>query len=357
MNILDYEAVKEHINILNVAYHINLEIIKQNGAEAKVICPFCGYKKLSKQPTMSLNIRSNKYHCFSCGKGGYALGLYAKFMNISNDRALKELLEKECYSLDKSKFEITPVNQLEETEMRDRVYRAFLNMLKLEPSHKKELKDLGFLDSSITEGLYKSVPKNYIKRRLIGSALSRKFNLCGIPGFFQEEDFKWTFSRCDGFFVPVYNEHGQIQGLSIHLDKEFNGNKDIWFSSNNKVNGTGARSWIMKNNITEDSETVVVTDNFLLGNLIKETINSPMIAFQNFTNSYTILSKIENTNIRNILFVIRLPNANQNLDYIINCIFSDLITLKYNLDIKYISNYKDFFDDKFNETYSLKKVA
>lgn len=157
--------------------------------------------------------------------------------------------------------------------------------------------------------------------------------------------------------MPVYNEHGQIEGLSIHLDKEFNGNKDIWFSSNNKVNGTGARSWILKNNITEDSETVVVTDNFLLGNLIKETINSPMIAFQNFTNSYTILSKIENTNIRNILFVIRLPNANQNLDYIINCIFSDLIPLKYNLDIKYISNYKDFFYDKFNETYSLKKVA
>jgi len=84
-------------------------------------------------------------------------------MNISNDRALKELLEKECYSLDKSKFEITPVNQLEETEMRDRVYRAFLNMLKLEPSYKKELKDLGFLDSSITEGLYKSVPKIILK--------------------------------------------------------------------------------------------------------------------------------------------------------------------------------------------------
>ena len=41
MNTLDYEAVKQHIDILNVAYHLCLEIIEEKGFETKCICPFC----------------------------------------------------------------------------------------------------------------------------------------------------------------------------------------------------------------------------------------------------------------------------------------------------------------------------
>lgn len=113
----------------------------------------------------------------------------------------------------------------------------------------------------------------------------------------------------------------------------------------------------MKNNITNETNSVIITDNFLLGNLIKETINEPMIAFQNISNSYIILKEIERTNIQNILFIFRLPQVNENLDYIINRIFRDLIPLGYNIDIKYINSYTDFFDKEFNVTYTLNKVA
>lgn len=113
----------------------------------------------------------------------------------------------------------------------------------------------------------------------------------------------------------------------------------------------------MKNNITNKTNSVIITDNFLLGNLIKENINEPMIAFQNISNSYIILKEIERTNIQNILFIFRLPQINENLDYIINRIFRDLIPLGYNIDIKYINSYKDFFDKEFNVTYTLNKVA
>lgn len=113
----------------------------------------------------------------------------------------------------------------------------------------------------------------------------------------------------------------------------------------------------MKNNIYYNSTSVIITDNFLLGNLIKETLNAPMLAFQNISNSYIILKEIEKTNIKNIVFVIRLTQADENLDYIINRIFRDLIPLGYNLDIKYIKNYKDFFDEDFNVAYTLKRVA
>lgn len=288
---------------------------------------------------------------------GYSVGLYAKIRGIDNKKAYKELLERECFSPNKSRIEISPINLLSDIEIRDSVYRSFLSMLRLENKHKKYLNSIGFLDSSIDNELYKSVPKSYIKRRLIGYSMSNDYILSGIPGFYQEEDFNWCFSRTDGFFVPIYDKNGYIEGLSIHLDKEFNKSSDIWFSSNNRINGTSARNWIMRYNITEDSESVLLTDNFLLGNLIKETINAPVIAFQNISNSYTILKEIEGTNIKNITFVLRIPQCNNNLDYIINRVFRDLIPLGYSLDVKYIKNYKDFFEKDFNVTYTLNKVA
>lgn len=326
--------------------------MKQN-----VFVLFVGYNKLSKIPTMSLNTRDNKYHCMRCGAGGYSIGLYAKMRNIDNKKAFKELLEKECYSINRSNLEITPINMLSDIEMRDKIYREFLSMLKLDSKHKMYLKSLGFLNSSIENGMYKSIPKKYIKRRLVSYALSRKFNLCGIPGFYQEEDFKWNFSKRDGFYVPVFDENGLIQGLSIHLDNDYNNNKDIWFSSNNKINGTSTKNFVMKNNITEKSDSLVITDNFLLGNLIKETINASILAFQNISNSYIVLNELEKYGIQNVLFVIRLPQANENLDYIINRIFKDLVPLGYNIDIKYIRDYKDFFDEDFNVAYSYQKAV
>lgn len=314
---------------------------------------FVGYNKNSKIPTMSLNSQNNKYCCSRCGTGGYSVGLYAKLRKIDNKKAFKELLDRKCFSLDRVPVEISPINLISDIEIRDKVYREFLGMLKLELQHKKILKNMGFLESSLESGLYKTVPQNYIKRRLICYNLSRKHKLAGIPGFFQEEDFKWNFSGGKGFFVPVFDKNGFIQGLSIHLDRTFNNTSDIWFSSNNKINGTGTKNWVMKNNIRKNTNSIFLTDNFLLGNLIKETLNYPTIAFQNISNSYGILKEIEETNVTNITFVLRVDHTN-NLDYIIRRIFRDLIPLGYNLHVKTISNYKDFFDDNFK---ILTKVA
>ena len=41
MDKLDYNEVKKHINIKNVAYHLCLEIIEETTLMARAICPFC----------------------------------------------------------------------------------------------------------------------------------------------------------------------------------------------------------------------------------------------------------------------------------------------------------------------------
>jgi len=352
----DFIELSKHINILNVAYHLSLEIIDTKGTEVKAICPFCGYKENSKVATLSLNINNNKYCCFRCGAGGFSIGLYAKLRNIDNRKAYRELLDRECFTVEKSNIIISPVNEIADIDIRDKVYRHFLSMLKLESQHRKYLQNQGFLNSTIDEQMYRTIPKKYIKKRLVANSLKRQYNLCGIAGFYQEEDWGWNFITSKGFFVPVFDENNRIQALSMHLDKELKNVSDLWFSSNGKINGTGVKNCISKSNINSDTETIVLTDNLILGNLIKAILDVPIIAFSSISNSYQILKAIDNTNVKNIIFPI-MVRENQNLDYIIHRIFKDLVSLEYNVNTKIVYDYKDILKDDFLYSYELKNIA
>ena len=94
----------------------------------------------------------------------------------------------------------------------------------------------------------------------------------------------------------------------------------------------------------------------MIGNYIKASLNVPMIAFSNISNSYQILKVIESTNVDNIIFAFKI-GQNDNLDYIINRVFKDLIPLGYNLETKAITDFKDVLDKDFLTLYSLRKVA
>lgn len=259
--------------------------------------------------------------------------------------------------MDKSHITISPINEIADIETRDRIYRDFLSMLKLETTHKHLLQKQGFLNFTIEEQLYKTVPKKDIKRRLIAKQLSKKYDLSGIPGMYQQEDWKWTFSKANGIYVPCFDEQNRIQALSVHLDKELqDGTQDYWFSSKGKINGTGIRNVISITTIDESEDTLILTDNILFGNLIREMLDVPVIAFSNIVNSYQVLKVIEETNVAKIIFTLRLKD-NKNLEYIIHRVYKDLIPLGYDIETKAIKNYTDVLDDDFLSTYRLENVA
>ena len=63
---------------------------------------------------------------------GYSVGLYARVKGIDNKKAYRELLDRECFSIQKSNITISPINEIADIDKRDAIYRTFLNMLKLE---------------------------------------------------------------------------------------------------------------------------------------------------------------------------------------------------------------------------------
>ena len=56
---------------------------------------------------------------------GYSTGLYAKVRNIDTKKAYKELLDKECFSIDASNIVISPVNAIADIDKRDAVIEIF----------------------------------------------------------------------------------------------------------------------------------------------------------------------------------------------------------------------------------------
>ena len=157
-------------------------------------------------------------------------------------------------------------------------------------------------------------------------------------------------------YVPVFDEENRIEALSIHLDKPFNDTTDLWFSSRDKINGTGVKNFVGKTEIDDNQEILVLTDSILLGNLIRDMLDAPVISFQGISNSYQILKVIENTNISRIIFTVRIPES-QNLNYIIHRVYKDLIPLGYDIESKVVKDYTDVLDENFLSAYRLEKVA
>jgi len=135
---------------------------------------------------------------------GYSTGLYAKVRNIDTKKAYRELLDRECYSINKSNIVISPINDIADIDKRDTVYRDFLNMLKLDLKHRKYLEKLGLLKSSIEDQMYKSVPKEYIKKRLICNILKKKHDLPGIPRILPRGRLGMDFYECKRIFCTSF---------------------------------------------------------------------------------------------------------------------------------------------------------
>lgn len=230
----------KHISIVNVKNKLNLNEVCSFGDTIYVNCPFC----YSENADMKLNVSNNSYVCKKCEAKGYAIGLYAKLKYMSNKDAFKELISQEP-EID---FEYTPIinnNRKNEDEL-DIVYRELLKMLKLEDRHYKKLLSYGFTDGDIKDIGFKTIPLNENRKIEICKRLIKNgYELQGIPGFYQNANFKWTLKSHSGIFIPVINNN-TISSLRIHLDKKYNANTtDIWFSSKNEYNGSKAKNEFM----------------------------------------------------------------------------------------------------------------
>ena len=231
----------EKVSIINVKNKLKLKEICRIGDNIYVRCPFCN----SLNSSMKLSISNNSYICKNCGESGYAVGLYAKCNYITTKQAYKQLVNSNLEMKTEYKSPIITNTKKSEDEI-DEIYQYFLKQLNLSKEHIIRLNKLGFSTEYIDKIGFKTIPTNEnTKISICRKLISNGFELNGIPGFYQDNKFRWTFSSHKGIFIPIHNNK-TIISIRILLDDKYNTDTtNIWFSSGNKLSGSKINNNIM----------------------------------------------------------------------------------------------------------------
>lgn len=297
----------EHINISNVINKLHLRKTSQIGNNIYVVCPFC-QENNEKVGYMKANIINNLFICNKCEKSGTSISLYADLKYITNKEAYKILL-REMPVLDNLPY--TFINPIKDEYYRNLVYDAFLKLQSLSVEHKEKLENVGFSKEYIASNGFKSIETDTIKKKKICKEIQDKgLKLDGIPGFYQDNDFKWTYKSHQGIFIPVVLDNN-IQGIRIWLDDRYGEEtENIWFSSNNEYNGTKATNWPMilrDNNLnwidmynTKNQSIIIATEMILAHKLFYNT-NKVVIGIPNNINKEIILNIVKRLNVSEVI--------------------------------------------------------
>ena len=271
-------------DIYQVAEQLGLEMKRQHPKSADYNCPFCdGNGKLN------LNISLNAYRCNKCGEHGGMIDLFCKCTGMTDRKRAYQILSEHnghFFSAEVRKDRQTAVKTIREVPKADIgrldfCYSAMLGFLELKPQHRQNLISRGLSDSEIDFYQYRSVPTEYTDR-LVAVLLERGCDLIGVPGFYADEngEIKLNLHSCmGGFFVPVYNECRQIQGLQIRLDTHLDGNrKYMWMSSAERNGGCSSNSPVGISGDVFNSEVVYVTEGPLKGQIAHALSGKPFLA-------------------------------------------------------------------------------
>lgn len=338
------------INITNVINKLGLKITKIKGKNVYINCPFCQNNN-EKNGYMKIDITQNLYICNHCHFMGSSIKLYSDVKHLYTKDAYVELL-KETPEL--SYFTYVNNNQIKDEYYRDLVYSNFLELLNLNNNHKTKLINMNLSEEYINKSKFKSIENNIYMKKIICKKLQDKgFKLSGVPGFYQDKDFKWTFKSHRGIFIPVIFNN-KIQGLRILLDEKYtNDTTSIWFSSNNEYNGTKAINWSLilndKNNNWIDvynsskNNNAIIATEMIDAHRLFNKYNTIVIGIPNNIETELLLSILNRMKINEVDLYIDDYTIIHNASLISSNVMNPLKNngIKYNFKLTKCENYNE----------------
>lgn len=175
-----------------------------------------------------------------------------------------------------------PQASLAPLEERDRVYRALLNRLTLAPDHRESLLRRGLTDEAIERLGYKSTPVVGF-HALAQSLLDEGYTLFGVPGFYRDEDGRWTMAVWRrGILIPG-TYFGKIQGFQIRLDHKMKkGGKFLTFSSRDELDGTMGENWCHM--VGPTREKILLIEGYMKADIVHHFTGQTMLAIPGVTS-------------------------------------------------------------------------
>lgn len=215
--------------IMDVVELLRLKIRRRQANSVYVDCPICG----DKRGKMNVNYVKNVWRCNYCDEHGGMLALYAKVYGISTSDAYREICEAlntgnqapdytvKQPTIRRSRGLASSVES-ERASPQDihKTLSALLEMLTLTDAHRNKLHKEGLSDEQI--GSCKSTPSPYKCLSYVNWFIKQGCVVEGVPGFFQDDDGKWTvnFHKWNkGILTPCVGEDGLIRDMKISLNR------------------------------------------------------------------------------------------------------------------------------------------
>ena len=257
----------------------------------QVECPYC--LRQDKKHRMYVNADERIFNCFHCSNHGGAVDLFAMVNSVSFSQA-KEMLkniakgkEEPAYlkvvstRLMEEPVKSYPTARLASLDQRDKVYRAMLNLLKLNFSDRSYLRKKGLVDAAINALHFKSLPTNSQERnRMVEELQKQGLDLLGVPGFY-EKDGQIKFVPFEyGILIPIVSPDKKVEGFQIRSTRKDTAKDKRYFalSSGSKNMGVKSETWIHCCVPNKDIRAVYLTEGALKADIAACVSGIPFVA-------------------------------------------------------------------------------
>lgn len=257
----------------------------------QVECPFCA--RQGKKHKMYVDADKRVYHCFHCNNEGGAVGLFALVNDLSFDDAKKTLRKKargEEVVLHVVKTRVveepsekvmlaTPVSM----EERDKVFRAMLDLLKLNIGDRQYLRKKGLKDLMIDAMRFRSLPNRDQRHKMVAELQKKGFTLLGVPGFY-EQDGQVKFAPFEnGILIPIISPEKRVVGFQIRSTRANTPKDKRYFALSTSTKPMGTKSEVYVHFVgpkREDVRAIYVTEGALKADIAACISRIPFIALQ-----------------------------------------------------------------------------
>lgn len=176
-----------------------------------------------------------------------------------------------------------PTSRRREDEYLGAIYRELFKLLSLSAAHKANLLARGLSEEGIIRGGYRSLP--LLERGRVVAELARRYDLDGVPGFYQEEG-RWRLAGRPGLMIPVRRSDGLIRAVQIRLDNPLpNGDRYIWLSSSKQGGASsGVPLHVAKPQDGFKGNSLWVTEGPLKADIAAQYLGVPVVAVPGVSN-------------------------------------------------------------------------
>lgn len=198
------EQLLDRVNIVDIVERYTP--VKKSGRNYVCLCPFHN----DKNPSMSLNVEKNLYHCFSCKAGGNLIGFVMDYEKLNFAEAVEKIAQFANFNLEYEEGD--DKNRYENKMILEKINAFYQSQLSKHQDALQYLYNRGFDDNLIVKFQIGFAPKSD-KTIIVLENEKITMQEAVEVGIIKKNNDGYYASFIDRITFPIFNHFGKIVGF------------------------------------------------------------------------------------------------------------------------------------------------